>query len=62
VHLAREEVVDRERGLQEMHENEEKAAKRLAELEAKKEAELKKREDQYKVRRDQIMKHLQEKD
>jgi hypothetical protein len=45
-----------------MHENEEKAAKRLAELEAKKEAELKKREDQYKVRRDQIMKHLQEKD
>ena len=62
VHLAREEVVERERGLQEMHENEEKAAKRLAELEAKKEAELKKREDQYKVRRDQIMKHLQEKD
>jgi hypothetical protein len=54
--------VDRERGLQEMHENEEKAAKRLAELEAKKEAELKKREDQYKVRRDQIMKYLQEKD
>ena len=62
VHLAREEVVERERALQDMHENEEKAAKRLAEIEAKKEAELKKREDQYKVRRDQILKHLQDKD
>ena len=43
--MAREEVVERERALQDMHENEEKAAKRLAEIEAKKEAELKKRED-----------------
>ena len=41
-----------------MHENEEKAAKRLAENEAKKEAELKKLEEQYKERRDQILKHL----
>lgn len=45
-----------------MHQNEEKAAKRLAEIEAKKEADLKKREEQYKVRRDQILKHLHEKD
>lgn len=60
--MAREEVVERERALQDLHENEQKAAKRLAELEAKKEADLKKREDQYKLRRDQILKHLQDKD
>ena len=60
--MAREEVVERERALQDLHENEQTAAKRLAELEAKKEADLKKREDQYKLRRDQILKHLQDKD
>ncbi len=62
VSLAREEMLDREKALQDMHQNEEKAAKRLADIEAKKEADLKKREEQYKVRRDQILKHLQNKD
>lgn len=52
VHLAREENIERERALQDIAQNEEKAAKRLAEIEAKKEAELKKREEQYKQRRD----------
>lgn len=62
VSLAREEMLDREKALQDMHQNEEKAAKRLADIEAKKEADIKKREEQYKVRRDQILKHLQNKD
>ena len=53
---------DLQRGLEDIQQNEEKAAKRLAELEAKKEADIKKRELEYKIRRDQILKFSQFKD
>ncbi len=52
VHLAREEMIDMQRGLEDIQKNDEKAAKRLAEIEAKKEAEIRKREADYKIRRD----------
>ena len=62
INLAREEMNDLQRGLEDIQKNEEKAAKRLAEIEAKKEADIKKRELEYKIRRDQILKFSQFKD
>ena len=59
VHLAREEMIDMQRGLEDIQKNDEKAAKRLAEIEAKKEAEIRKREADYKIRREQILKFAQ---
>lgn len=55
-------MYEMQRGLEDIQKNEEKAAKRLAEIEAKKEAEIKKREAEYKQRRDQILKFAQMKD